>query len=167
MVEPTDVGERSVERMLAAVAERRMAKIVRQAQGFGEVFIEPERACDCPADLRDFETVRQAHPEMIAVGRDEHLRLMPQPAKGDRVDDPVAVALEDVARTRQPGSPLRDRAGRATAPDARQRQWERSFCAEWHNLVGFGITPAGRVDADGTRDPRRKSARRSCPGTGQ
>jgi hypothetical protein len=35
---------------------------------------------------------------MIAVGRDEDLRLVPQPAERDGVDDPVAVALEGVAR---------------------------------------------------------------------
>ena len=34
---------------------------------------------------------------MIAVGRDEHLRLVAQPAEADRMDDPVAIALERVA----------------------------------------------------------------------
>jgi hypothetical protein len=36
---------------------------------------------------------------MIAVGGDEHLRLVAQPAEGDGVDDPVAVALELGARS--------------------------------------------------------------------
>ena len=35
---------------------------------------------------------------MVAVGGDEHLRLVAQAAEGDRMDDPVAVALEGVAR---------------------------------------------------------------------
>jgi hypothetical protein len=35
---------------------------------------------------------------MIAVGGDEHLRLVPQSPESDRVYDPVAVALVDVAR---------------------------------------------------------------------
>ena len=35
---------------------------------------------------------------MIAVRRHEHLRLVAQPAKRDRMDDPVAIALEGVAR---------------------------------------------------------------------
>ena len=34
---------------------------------------------------------------MVAVGRDEHLRLVAQAAEGDRMDDAVAVALEGVA----------------------------------------------------------------------
>jgi hypothetical protein len=36
---------------------------------------------------------------MVAVGRDEHLGLVAQAAEGDRMDDPIAVALKDVART--------------------------------------------------------------------
>jgi hypothetical protein len=35
---------------------------------------------------------------MVAVGGDEHLRLVPEPPEGDRMDEPVAVALEDIAR---------------------------------------------------------------------
>jgi len=46
--------------------------------------------------------MRQANPEMVAVGGDEYLRLMAQAAEGDRVNDPVAVALEDVAGTARP-----------------------------------------------------------------
>jgi hypothetical protein len=36
---------------------------------------------------------------MVTVGSNEHLRLVPQAAESDGVDDPVAVALEQVART--------------------------------------------------------------------
>ena len=39
---------------------------------------------------------------MIAVGGDEHLGLVAQSAEGDRVDDPVAVALEDVTGAARP-----------------------------------------------------------------
>ena len=35
---------------------------------------------------------------MVAVGGDEHLRLVAEAAEGDRMDDAVAVALEGVAR---------------------------------------------------------------------
>ena len=40
----------------------------------------------------------QADPEMVAVGGHEHLGLVAQAAEGGRMDDAVAVALEDVAR---------------------------------------------------------------------
>src|SRR4051812_41890671 len=39
----------------------------------------------------------QANPDMIVVGCDEHLRLVAQSAEGDRMDDPVAIALKGVA----------------------------------------------------------------------
>ena len=103
MVESPGIGERGIERILAAVTEGWMAEIVGQAQCFRQILVEAERARDCAADLGDFEAVRQAHPEMIAVRRDEHLRLVAQPAKRDRVDDPVAVALENIARTGDAG----------------------------------------------------------------
>jgi hypothetical protein len=40
----------------------------------------------------------QPDSEMITVGRHEYLCLVAQAAEGDRMDDPVAVALEQVAR---------------------------------------------------------------------
>ncbi len=97
VVEPAGVGERGRQRILAGMAERRMAEVVGEAQSLGQIFVEAERAGHRPADLRDFEAVGQAHPEMVAVGGDEHLGLVAEAAEGDRVDDAVAVALEDVA----------------------------------------------------------------------
>src|SRR3546814_4443987 len=46
----------------------------------------------------DFEAVRQPDAKMVAVGRQENLRLVTQPAETDRMDDPIAIALEGVAR---------------------------------------------------------------------
>ena len=86
------------QRRLARMAERRVAEIMRKAQRLGQILVEPERAGDHSADLRDFETMGQAGAVMIAIGRDEHLRLGLQPAEAHRMDDPVAVALESAAR---------------------------------------------------------------------
>jgi hypothetical protein len=44
---------------------------------------------------------------MIAVGRHEHLGLVPEPPEGDRMDDTVAVALEDVTRPTRRGIDFR------------------------------------------------------------
>jgi hypothetical protein len=92
------------------MAERRMPEIVREAECFREVFVEAESPRHCPPDLRDFDAVREADAEMIAVGGDEHLRLVPQAAEGDRMNDPVAIALEDVARAARAGVRLRVKA---------------------------------------------------------
>src|SRR3546814_11186154 len=52
---------------------------------------------------------------MIAVGGDEHLRLVVQAAKGDRMDDAVAIALKLVAR------PAHNAAGLTMIAPARRR----------------------------------------------
>ena len=101
---PPASASAALERILAGMTERRMAEVMGEAQRLGQVLVEAERAGDRAADLRDFEAVGQPNPVMVAVGRDEHLRLVPQAAEGDRVDDPVAVALEDVARPARAGS---------------------------------------------------------------
>ena len=80
------------------MAERRVADIVRQAQRLGQILVQPQRARDGAADLRDFDAVGQPDAEMVAVGGHEHLRLVAQPAEADRMDDAVAVALERIAR---------------------------------------------------------------------
>jgi hypothetical protein len=80
------------------MAERWMADVVGEAQGFGEILVEAERAGDGAADLGHFEAVGEADPEMVAVRRDENLGLVAEAAEGDRMDDPVAVALEGIAR---------------------------------------------------------------------
>src|SRR5438128_6625969 len=107
VIKPASVSQRRVEGILARMAERRVAEIVSEAERLGKVFVEAERASDRATNLRDFETVSKAHAEMVAIGRDEHLRLVPEAAEGDRMNDAVAVALEDVARSARPGIAFR------------------------------------------------------------
>src|SRR5690606_35736352 len=95
-----------VEGFLARMAERRVADVVREAQRFGEVLVEAQRARYHAADLGHLETVGQADAEMVAVGRDEHLRLAGEAAEGDRMDDAVAVSLKGAARAPRPLLPL-------------------------------------------------------------
>ena len=99
MIEAAMVRHRGFQRILACMAEGRMADVVREAQRLGQILVEPQRARDAAPDLRDLDAVGQADAIMIAVGRDEHLRLVAQAAKGDRMDDAVAVALEIITRT--------------------------------------------------------------------
>ena len=84
------------------MTERRVAQIVGEAQRLGQIFVEPKRPGHRPPDLRHLDRVRKANPEMIAIGRHEYLCLVAKPAKGNRMDDPVAVALEGIARTPRP-----------------------------------------------------------------
>ena len=93
------LAQQLVERLLAGVAERRMAEVVAEADRLDEILVQPQRTADAARDAGRLERVRQARAEMIALGIDEDLRLVPQPAERLRVDDPVAVALERRAQT--------------------------------------------------------------------
>jgi hypothetical protein len=80
------------------MAEGRVADIVGKAERLRQILIDAQGARQRAADLRDLQAVGQANPEMIAIGRDEYLRLVPQPPERDRVDDAIPVALKGIAR---------------------------------------------------------------------
>ncbi|GGA41460.1 hypothetical protein GCM10011395_09670 [Sphingomonas psychrolutea] len=75
-----------------------MADIVRERERLGQIFVQAERARDGARDLRHLEAVRQADAEMVAIGGHEHLCLVAQATKADRVDNAVTVALKGIAR---------------------------------------------------------------------
>jgi iron-sulfur cluster assembly accessory protein len=100
-----------VEHILASVAKRRMAKIMRKRQRLGEIVVETERAGKRARNLTDFERMSESGAEMVALVRDEDLRLVGQPPEGRAMDDAVAIALKCRARSRiwlrdQPSSAL-------------------------------------------------------------
>ena len=102
VIEPAVFRQGFAQRILPGMAERRVADVVSEAQRLGQVLVQPQRARNRASDLGDFETVGQTHAVVIAVGCDEHLGLVAQAAERDRMDDPVAVALEGAARTAHP-----------------------------------------------------------------
>ena len=111
------LAQARVESVLADVAEGRVPEVVAEADRLREVLVEAERAGDGPRDLRDLERVRQPRAEVVALGGDEHLRLVLQATERAAVDDPVAVALERRAQpaVRPPAPPgARDRSGSAS-----------------------------------------------------
>ena len=97
VVEAAERREAMVERALAGVAERRVAKVVTERRRFGQVLVEAERAAERAGDLGDFQCVRQAGAEMIALVEDEHLGLVGEPPERRRMDDSIAVAAEGAA----------------------------------------------------------------------
>src|SRR5690606_31198016 len=135
MVEPAMRLHRCFQRMLSGMAERRMTDIVRKAEGLGQILVEPERASDAATDLCHFDAVGQPNAVMIAVGRNKYLRLVAQPAKGDRMDDAVAVALESVAR------PAHDPSGLVMIAAARMRRVAGAGRDVAH-LIGSTASPA-------------------------
>ena len=81
IVPEADAGVDRVERALPRVAERRVAEVVPEADGLGEVLVEFERAGDRAREARDLERVRQARAVMVALRAQEHLRLVLQAAE--------------------------------------------------------------------------------------
>jgi hypothetical protein len=86
--------EAGVEDRLADVPERRVAEVVAQADRLDEVLVERKRAGDRAGDLRHLERVRHPRAVVVALGRDEDLRLVLQAPERLAVHDPVAVALQ-------------------------------------------------------------------------
>ncbi len=94
MVEAAIGQEHLVQRVLAGVAERRVAKVVDERHALRQVLVKLQGARQGTGDLGDLDRVRQARAIMIAVLRDEDLRLVLQTAKSRRMDDAVAIALK-------------------------------------------------------------------------
>ena len=109
------LAQRGVERRLAGVPEGRVAEIVAQADGLGQVLVEAQRAGDGARDPDGLERVREPRAVVIALGRHEDLRLVLEPPERLAVGDAVAIALE---RAAQPAGDLGDRAGRGSATSA-------------------------------------------------
>ena len=81
----------------ALVAEGRMAEVMGEGDGFGQVSVQLEGAGDVARYGGDFHRVREPGAEMIAGAVEEHLGLVFETAEGARVDDPVAVPLPRTA----------------------------------------------------------------------
>ncbi len=93
VLEAAEIEHALVERILARMAERRVAEVVREAYRLGQRFVELERARDRARDLRDLERMGQARPIQIALVVDEHLGLVDEAAERRRVHDAIAVSL--------------------------------------------------------------------------
>ena len=84
----------SSQRLLAGMAERRVAEIVGQRDAPRQILVAAQRAGQSAGDLRHLDRMGQPRAVVVALVGDEDLRLVLQPAEGGRMDDAVAVALE-------------------------------------------------------------------------
>ena len=73
---PPNAPHAVVEGVLARMPERRVAEVVREREGLGEVLVEAERAGERPGDLAHLDGVGQAGAEVVALVVDEDLRLV-------------------------------------------------------------------------------------------
>ena len=95
VVETLPVGlHQTVKQGFPRMAERRMAQVVNQRQGFHQVGIQPQSQRHGAADLCDFERMRQAVAKMVGVAAGENLRLVFEAPKGTCMDDAVPVPFK-------------------------------------------------------------------------
>jgi hypothetical protein len=113
------IAQALVERGLADVAERRVAQVVSERDRLGQVLVQRESARDGAGDPHGLERVGQPRAVVVALRRDEDLRLVLQPAERLGVDDPIAVPLEGRAQRRVV---LRDRPPRRVGARGERRQ---------------------------------------------
>ena len=83
-----------IKQLLTRLPEGGMPQVVPQGDGFGEVLVEQEGTGYGAAYLADLDGVGEAGAMVIAVVREVDLGFMLQTAKGEGVDDAVAVVLE-------------------------------------------------------------------------
>ena len=78
----------------SGMPKRWMTDIVDQGKRFGKGFIEAQRRCDSPRDLRHLHGMSEAAAEVVGVAVSKDLSLAGKTAKGARVDDARAITLE-------------------------------------------------------------------------
>jgi len=149
MIEAAVRSHQFVEHILAGVAKRRMAKIMGKRKRLGEIVVEAERTGKRARDLTDFERMGEPGAEMVALVRNEDLRLVGQPPERRAMDDAVAIALKYRARWRmrlrdQPSAASRRIGGvmraRGDASESRRK------VADWHQNLDCA---AGLIAAAG------------------
>ena len=93
----TVLAHGGVKRLFSRMAKGRMAEVMHQRQGFGQIHVEVECSRDGAGNLRNLDGVSEPVAKVIGIAPRENLSLVFQPPKGARMDDAVAVALVVVA----------------------------------------------------------------------
>ncbi len=139
----------AVEGALAGVAEGRVADVVDEGEGFGEIFVEVQGGGDGAGDLRDLDGVGEARAEVVGGAGGEDLRLAGEAAEGAGLDDALAVALEGGAdagaraRGSSRGGAVAGGAGRARFGAAR---WSLARRASTVEMLSAGAAGVRRQD---------------------
>jgi hypothetical protein len=88
------------------MAKRCVPKVVRQRNGFDQVFVQVQRTGDRTAQLRHLQRVRHARAKQITFVVQEDLCFVDQASESRGVNDAVAVALMRVAHAGGVGGKL-------------------------------------------------------------
>ena len=113
VLEAAKFGHAGVQSVLPGMAKRGVAQVVRQGNGFDQVFVELQRARHGAAQLRHFQRMREARAKQVALVVQKDLGFVDQAPKRGAMHDAVAVALKLGTRGRR---------GLRKAPPARVRR---------------------------------------------
>ena len=82
-----------IQRRLTRMPERRMSEIMSQRNRLHQILIQFQCLRDRPRRLRHLQRMRQPGPIMIPLRRQKHLRLILEPPKRLRMNNPIPVSL--------------------------------------------------------------------------
>ena len=94
MIETTVFFHQASQGRFSGMTESRVPHVMRQADGFDQVFIGAQGPRNRPADLGYLKGVGQTSAVVIALKIDEDLGLVFQTAKGSGMQNAVSVALK-------------------------------------------------------------------------
>ena len=101
VLEAAVVAEAFVEGLLAGVAEGGVAEVVGEGDDLRELGVQVEQRCEAARLVGDLQRVREPRAEVIALRRDEDLRLVLEPAERGRVHDALAIEYQRRQHVRQ------------------------------------------------------------------
>ena len=78
----------------AGMSERRVAEIMRQSDGLGQILVQAQGPRDGATDRGDLDRVSQSRAQMVPGAVEKNLRLVFQAAKSARMNDAGAITLK-------------------------------------------------------------------------
>ena len=149
VIEKVAIGAHALIQLpLAGVAERRVADVVHEREGFSQIGIEMRAPSHRAGNLRHFQRMREAIAKMIGIAGGENLRFRFQAPESPRMDHAVAVAGVIVSVgmrwfRKAPAARLRARPWHMT--QAASRPWRvRTYLAKARVLVRLVVRSACR-----------------------
>src|SRR5262249_27453295 len=97
VVEATRFGKAVLKAGFTGVLGCRMSQSVGERKRLREILVKAKGTSERASDLGDLKGMGEPRAEVVALMKDEDLRLMRQAAEGGRMDDAVAVPAEIVA----------------------------------------------------------------------
>jgi len=76
------------------MAERRVAEVMGQSDGLGQLRVQPQSTRDGARDLGHFDRMGQAGAKEIPFVLDKYLGFVLETTKGRSMDDPIPIALK-------------------------------------------------------------------------